>query len=199
MAQAMPTPQLVVGLGNPGLQYALTRHNAGFWWLDELAERHGGVFRSESKFGGDLCKVHVAGRDIWLFKPMTFMNRSGQAIVRCAAFYRIPPAAILIAHDELDLPPGTVRLKRNGGHGGHNGLRDTIQHLGANDFLRLRLGIGHPGNAGEVVDYVLHRARQEEQTLIEQALRDAADEFPHLVEGQLEKAMHVLHSRPVDS
>jgi PTH1 family peptidyl-tRNA hydrolase len=165
--------------------------------VDELAARYGGVFRPEAKFGGDLCRVHVADRDIRLFKPMTFMNRSGEAIARCAAFYKITPPGILVAHDELDLPPGVVRLKRSGGHGGHNGLRDTIQHLGANNFLRLRLGIGHPGNGRDVVDYVLHQTRQEEQPLIEQALRDAANELPRLVEGQLEKAMHVLHSRPV--
>jgi PTH1 family peptidyl-tRNA hydrolase len=163
-----------------------------------MALKYGGAFRLESKFKGELCRIQVSGHDIWLFKPMTFMNRVGLAVTNVAGFYRILPANMLIAHDDLDLPPGTVRLKRTGGHGGHNGLRDVIRHLGVNDFLRLRLGIGHPGNSREVTDYVLRRAPETEQQLIECAVDDAVREFPLLVEGQLEKAMHALHSRQVD-
>jgi PTH1 family peptidyl-tRNA hydrolase len=195
LAEVSSPLELLVGLGNPGPQYVLTRHNAGFWWIDELASRYGGHFRAEAKFGGEVCRISTGARSLWLLKPMTFMNRSGQSIVRFASFYKIPLRGMLIAHDELDLPPGTVRLKRGGGHGGHNGLRDAIRHLGGNDFLRLRLGIGHPGNSGDVVDYVLHRASLGEQELIEGAIEDAAREFPRLVEGQLEHVMHALHSR----
>jgi PTH1 family peptidyl-tRNA hydrolase len=190
--------KLVVGLGNPGPQYVCTRHNAGFWLVEALALRYGGTFRLESKFRGELCRIQVSSQDIWLFKPLVFMNRSGQAVSSLAGFYKILPPDMLIAHDDLDLPPGTVRLKRAGGHGGHNGLRDLIRHLGINDFLRLRLGIGHPGNSRDVTDYVLRRAPGAEQQLIECAVDDAIREFPLLVEGQLEKAMHALHSRQVD-
>jgi PTH1 family peptidyl-tRNA hydrolase len=195
LANATPRLRLVVGLGNPGPQYQHTRHNAGFWLVDELARQYGGRFRPDAKFSGEVCQINIAGQNIWLLKPMTFMNRCGQAIGRMSSFYQIPLPAILVAHDDLDLPPGTVRLKRAGGHGGHNGLRDSIRHLGGNDFLRLRLGIGHPGDSREVVDYVLRRAPQDEQQLIEQAIQDAVREFPRILEGQLEKAMHSLHSR----
>lgn len=188
--------QLVVGLGNPGPPYEQTRHNAGFWFADELARRHGGRFRADAKFSGETCSIEVDGQRLWLLKPMTFMNHSGQAVGRFVGFYRIPLPAVLIVHDELDLPPGTVRLKRAGGHGGHNGLRDSIRHLGSNDFLRLRLGIGHPGDSREVIDYVLRRAPRQEQQLIEEAIQDAVEVFPLIANGRLEKAMHSLHSRP---
>jgi PTH1 family peptidyl-tRNA hydrolase len=190
---------LVVGLGNPGPRYALTRHNVGFWLVDELARRYGGRFRLESRFSGEVCRITMAGRELWLLKPLTFMNRSGQAVVRLAFFYKIPPPAILVVHDDLDLSPGTVRLKRAGGHGGHNGLRDTIQQLSSNDFLRLRLGIGHPGQGRDVVDYVLSQAPPAEQPLLDRAVEEAVQEFPLLVEGQWEKAMRILHSRRVDA
>ena len=195
MSDQNPELKLVVGLGNPGSQYADTRHNAGFWLVDELARCYRGDFRSDSKFMGEVCRVAIDGRSLWLFKPMLFMNRSGQPIARLAGFYKIPRSAILIVHDDLDLPPGTVRLKRSGGHGGHNGLRDSILHLGGNDFLRLRLGIGHPGPGRDVVDYVLRRAPRDEQDLIEQALADAIQALPGILAGRLEKAMHALHSR----
>lgn len=184
-----------MGLGNPGPQYEQTRHNAGFWLVDELVNRYGGQFRPDVKSGGEICAISLTGNRLWLLKPMTFMNRSGQAVARLVNFYKIPLPAVLVAHDDLDLPPGTVRLKRAGGHGGHNGLRDIINHVGGNDFLRLRIGIGHPGNSKAVVDYVLCRAPQDEQQLIERAIQDAVDEFPRLVEGQLERVMHALHSR----
>jgi PTH1 family peptidyl-tRNA hydrolase len=187
--------QLVVGLGNPGPQYEHTRHNAGFWLVDELARHYGGHFRPDTKFGGEVAEISLTGQRLWLLKPMTFMNRSGQPVARLVNFYKIPPAAILVAHDELDLPPGTMRLKRAGGHGGHNGLRDIIAQVGSNDFLRLRIGIGHPGDSKEVVGYVLRRAPQDEQQLIERRLQDAVREFPRLAEGQLERVMHTLHSR----
>jgi len=186
--------KLIVGLGNPGPQYAHTRHNAGFWFVDELARCHDGQLRSETKFNGEACRIDLAGQTIWLLKPLTFMNRSGQAVERLADFFKIPPSAILIAHDELDLPPGVVRLKREGGHGGHNGLRSIINHLGSKQFLRLRLGIGHPGDSRDVVDYVLRRAPQAEQQSIERALEAAVAEFPRLAEGQLERVMNTLHT-----
>lgn len=195
----MPALRLVVGLGNPGPQYADTRHNAGFWLVDELARQHGGHFRPESRYHGETCRIALAGQDLWLLKPMTYMNRSGLAVAALARFHRIPSPAMLVVHDDLDLPPGVVRLKRAGGHGGHNGLRDLIAHLGGNDFLRLRLGIGHPGDSSEVLDYVLRRAPQAERALLEQAIADALRELPRLIAGQWERAVHVLHSRRVES
>jgi len=191
--------RLMVGLGNPGPQYAQTRHNAGFWLVDELARQHGSQFRPEPKHGGEICRLTLAGQELWLLKPMTFMNRSGHAVGRLARFYQIAPAAILIVHDDLDLPPGTVRLKRAGGHGGHNGLRDVIAQLGSNEFHRLRLGIGHPGDSREVVDYVLHRAPPVEQALLDQAIVDALRELPRIVAGHMDKAMQTLHKRRTES
>ncbi len=195
----MPALRLVVGLGNPGPQYADTRHNAGFWLVDELARQHGGQFRSEAKYHGETCRIALAGQELWLLKPMTFMNRSGLAVAALARFHRIPLPAILVVHDDLDLPPGVARLKRAGGHGGHNGLRDLIAHLGGNDFLRLRLGIGHPGDSREVLDHVLRRAPSSERALLEQAILDALRELPRLAAGQWDRAVHALHSRRVDS
>ncbi|HNK33185.1 MAG TPA: aminoacyl-tRNA hydrolase, partial [Plasticicumulans sp.] len=164
MAEAL---KLIAGLGNPGPAYERTRHNAGFWFVDELARSHGGSFRHDPKLNADTCQITVEGRALWLMKPMGFMNRSGQPLARLANFYKIARPSILVVHDELDLPPGVARLKRGGGHGGHNGLRDIIAQCGGNDFLRLRLGIGHPGTAAEVVDYVLRKAPSSEQQLIE--------------------------------
>ena len=194
MAAKTVNIDLIVGLGNPGAQYEQTRHNAGFWFVDEIARLKGAHFRPEAKFSGDVCKVAVEGRDIWLLKPDTFMNRSGQAVQKLASFYKIPVDQILVAHDELDLEPGTARLKTAGGHGGHNGLRDTIAHLGK-DFQRLRIGIGHPGHRDQVTDYVLHRASKEEQIAIDNAIDDALRVLPLLAEGSWEKAVHRLHSK----
>jgi PTH1 family peptidyl-tRNA hydrolase len=190
---------LVVGLGNPGPQYAETRHNAGFWWADELARQHNGHFRLDNKYHGELCRITVAERELWLLKPMTFMNRSGQAAAALARFHRIALSEILVIHDELDLPVGTIRLKQGGGPGGHNGLRDLIAQLGGNGFGRLRLGIGHPGDSREVLDYVLRRAPSTERSLVEQAIADTLREFPLIVTGDWSKAMQTLHSRRVDS
>jgi PTH1 family peptidyl-tRNA hydrolase len=197
----MPEPafllRLIVGLGNPGPEYAQTRHNAGFWLVDELARQHGGHFRPDARHHGETCRIVLAGQELWLLKPMTYMNRSGQAVAALARFHKIPLTEILVIHDDLDLPPGTVRLKRGGGHGGHNGLRDLMAQLGGNDFARLRLGIGHPGDSRDVLDYVLRRAPRSEQEWLEQAIADALREMPRLIAGQWERATQALHSRRV--
>ncbi|MDH5735573.1 MAG: aminoacyl-tRNA hydrolase, partial [Gammaproteobacteria bacterium] len=177
---------LIVGLGNPGADYEQTRHNAGFWFVDEIARLKGAHFRPETKFSGDVCKVNLEGRDIWLLKPATFMNLSGQAVQKLAGFYKIPVENILVAHDEIDLDAGTTRLKSSGGHGGHNGLRDIIAHLGK-DFHRLRIGVGHPGSKDKVVDFVLHKPSKEEQIAIEDSMSDALRVLPLLAEGNWEK------------
>jgi PTH1 family peptidyl-tRNA hydrolase len=188
--------ELIVGLGNPGAKYDQTRHNAGFWFVDAVARRHGGSFKSENKFHGEACKVRLDGEEVWLLKPMTFMNKSGQAIASLANFYKIAPEAILVAHDELDLPPGAARLKKGGGHGGHNGLRDTIAQLGNNkDFQRLRIGIGHPGHSSQVTGYVLGKAPADEQRLMDDAIADALDVMSLAVSGEMQKAMNQLHSK----
>ncbi|MBZ4194286.1 MAG: aminoacyl-tRNA hydrolase [Candidatus Contendobacter sp.] len=199
MPEAAPLLRLVVGLGNPGPDYAQTRHNAGFWLADELARQHSGNFRPESRFHGETCRIAINGQDLWLLKPMTFMNRSGLAVAALARFHKIALPEILIVHDDLDLPPGVVRLKRSGGHGGHNGLRDLIAHLGDNDFPRLRFGIGHPGQNREVLDHVLHRAPQAERALLEQAIADALRELPRLIAGQWNPATQALHSRRIEA
>ncbi len=190
--------RLIVGLGNPGPQYAMSRHNAGFWLADALARHYGVTFRPDKKMHGDLCRIMLDQHDLWLLKPMTFMNRSGASVAALLArFHRIALPEILIVHDDLDLPTGVVRLKSSGGHGGHNGLRDLITQLGGNDFLRLRIGIGHPGDSRAVLDYVLGRAPPAEQALLDQAVADALREVPRLVVGQWEPAMQTLHSRRI--
>lgn len=187
---------LIVGLGNPGAKYEPTRHNAGFWFVDALARKYSGSFKSENKFHGEACKIRLGGDEVWLLKPMTFMNRSGQGIAALANFYKISPEAILVAHDELDLPPGAARLKKGGGHGGHNGLRDTIAQLGNNkDFQRLRIGIGHPGHSSQVTGYVLGKAPADEQRLMDDAIDDALEVMPLAVSGEMQKAMNQLHSK----
>lgn len=194
MSGKVVTIELIAGLGNPGSKYEQTRHNAGFWLVEEIARLKGAQFRPESKFSGEVCKVVLEGRDVWLLKPDTFMNRSGLAVQKLASFYKIPAENILVAHDELDLEPGTARLKTGGGHGGHNGLRDIIAHLGK-EFHRLRIGIGHPGDRSQVVDYVLHRASQDEQISIDNSIDDALRVLPLLAEGSWEKAVHRLHTK----
>lgn len=186
--------KLIAGLGNPGREYESTRHNAGFWWVDEFARAHQFVFKAENKFHGLSARNSVHGREIFLLKPQTFMNVSGRAIGALAQFYKIEPQHILVVHDELDLPPGSAKLKLGGGHGGHNGLKDIIAHLGTRDFWRLRIGIGHPGERADVSDYVLNPPRREEADLIEQAMRRAQDVSHLIVEGKLETAMLKLHS-----
>jgi PTH1 family peptidyl-tRNA hydrolase len=186
--------RIIVGLGNPGPEHLVTRHNAGFWFVDLLARRHGGEFRDYRKFSGETAKINIEGQDIVLLKPTTYMNRSGLSIRQLSDFYKITPEDILVAHDELDLPVGTVRLKQGGGHGGHNGLRDTIAHIGET-FWRMRLGIGHPGNTAEVIDYVLTRAPRAEEDLILDAVGTAVDCIPLLLDQGAERAMTRLHSR----
>lgn len=188
-----PPLDLIVGLGNPGGNYAQTRHNAGFWFVDALARLHGGVFRPEAKFQAQTCKISLAGRDCWLLKPTTFMNRSGVAVAAMAGFYKIPATSILVVHDELDLPPGTARLKQGGGHGGHNGLRDIIAQLGVN-FMRLRIGIGHPGDKDAVVDYVLQRPSLADRQQIDAAMEAALSVMPDAMNGEMQRAMHSLHT-----
>jgi peptidyl-tRNA hydrolase, PTH1 family len=188
--------QLVVGLGNPGADYVMTRHNAGWWFVDALARAHGGSFGAERKFSGDVCRVSIGGHDLRLLKPTTFMNRSGQSVKALSAYLKVPTEAILVAHDDLDLPFGSVRLKKGGGAGGHNGLKDIIAHLGE-DFVRLRFGIAHPGGSRDVIDYVLERAGREEETVIMEAIGAAVEAMPQLLDGQFEKVMQGLHSRGV--
>ena len=187
--------KLIVGLGNPGQQYERTRHNAGFLFIDAIARSHGINLKSENKFHGQVGKGRIDGQEVWLLKPMTFMNKSGQGISALARFYKIDAENILIAHDELDLPPGTVRLKKGGGHGGHNGLRDTVAQLGTRDFQRLRLGIGHPGHASQVTGYVLGKPSISDQQLIEGTIDKALDNLSLIVSGDLQKAMNQLHSQ----
>ena len=189
--------RLVVGLGNPGPKYELTRHNAGFWFVDALAHSERVALASDRKFSGDVARI---GSDCWLLKPQTYMNRSGQAVAALANFYQIPPVQILVVHDELDLKPGEVKLKLGGGAAGHNGLKDIREKLGTADFWRLRLGIGHPRDhelsQQEVVDYVLYRATSEQQKLIESTIEKTIAVWPSLKAGDMEKAMHQLHTKP---
>lgn len=187
--------KLLVGLGNPGDRYAGTRHNAGYWLVDELARRHGGAFRVESRHRGELARIRVGSVELWLLKPTTFMNLSGQSIASVAGFYRIDAGEIVVAHDELDLPPGTLRLKEGGGHGGHNGLRDAIAVMG-DAFWRLRIGIGHPGSRDQVSDYVLSRAPAAEDRLLHEQVAQAADIVPLILEQGMQKAMLRLHAKP---
>jgi peptidyl-tRNA hydrolase, PTH1 family len=186
--------RIIVGLGNPGPEHQVTRHNVGFWFVDLLARRHGGEFRDYRKYSGETARVAIDGQELILLKPTTYMNRSGLSVRQISDFYKIVPDDILVAHDELDLPVGSVRLKNGGGHGGHNGLRDTIAHVGEN-FWRLRLGIGHPGNKADVIDYVLTRAPRVEEDVILDAVNTAADSVPLILEQGAERAMTKLHSR----
>jgi len=187
--------QLIVGLGNPGSKYEQTRHNVGFVFVDELARSKGVSFRAENKFHGDVCKLSLAGNDIWLLKPNTFMNLSGKSVAALARFYKIAPESILVVHDELDIPPGQLRLKQGGGHGGHNGLRDMIAQLGSKAFVRLRVGIGHPGQSRDVSSYVLGNAPRDEQIDIDAAIDEALHTLPKIIEGEMQAAMNHLHSR----
>jgi PTH1 family peptidyl-tRNA hydrolase len=186
--------KLIVGLGNPGPEHLMTRHNAGFWFVDALAARLGGSFRSHAKFQGEICRVQLCGADVTLLKPMTFMNRSGLAIRAATDYNKVLPAETLVVHDELDLSIGDVRFKLGGGHGGHNGLRDTITHIGP-DFWRLRVGVGHPGDKSQVIDYVLRRAGKDEENVLLDSITRALDALPVFVEQGAEKAMNGLHTK----
>jgi PTH1 family peptidyl-tRNA hydrolase len=187
--------KLIVGLGNPGAQYEATRHNAGFWWVDQVCAETGSKLNLEAKFFGHAGKLK-SHEDTWLLKPTTFMNASGRAVAALAKFYKITPESILVIHDELDLPPGVTKLKKGGGHGGHNGLKDIAAQLGTPDFWRLRLGIGHPGDKNQVANFVLHAATRDEQTLIEQNIDQSTTLLPLLLQGKFEEAMLKLHTKP---
>ena len=192
----MPEPiALIVGLGNPGPDYSNTRHNAGFWFVDELASQSSASFRTENKFFGETCRVTLAGNDCWLLKPMTFMNESGRSVQALMSFYKIPRQQILVVYDEIDLEPGTIRFKTGGGHGGHNGIRNMISQCGGNDFHRLRVGVGHPGSKAQVVNYVLGRPSKKEQDDIEDAMNRGWNVIDQIVDGQYQKAMNSLHSQ----
>jgi peptidyl-tRNA hydrolase, PTH1 family len=185
--------KLIVGLGNPGDEHARTRHNAGFAFVEELARRHGGTFRLETRHRGELARIKIGAADLWLLKPMSFMNNSGGAVQSVASFYKAAPAEVLVAYDDLDLPAGVARLRQSGGSGGHNGMRDVIAQLGA-DFWRVRLGIGHPGNRDKVLGYVLSRPSIEDDILIRQSVDAAADIMPVLLGEGPQQAMHRLHT-----
>jgi len=190
----MSAIRLIVGLGNPGREYETTRHNAGYWWVDELARLQNLNFKSEARFHGLMARGQLHGHEMLLLKPQTFMNVSGRSVGALVQFYKIAPAEILVVHDDLDLQPGVARLKLGGGHGGHNGLKDIIAHLGTRDFWRLRLGIGHPGDRAEVVNFVLNDPRKEERALIEQAVQRALEVADLIITGKQEAAMLKLHS-----
>ncbi len=186
--------RLIVGLGNPGAEYETTRHNAGFWLVDRLAR---GDLRKEARFSALAAKTRIGGQEVWLLEPQTYMNRSGQSVGAIARFFKISPEEVLVVHDELDLPPGVARLKKGGSAGGHNGLKDISAALGTQDYWRLRIGIGHPRELKlqqAVVDFVLHRPRAEEQSLIDEAIDKSLAIIPLLCDGRYEQAMMELHT-----
>lgn len=190
-------PRLIAGLGNPGPQYEHTRHNAGFWLVDQLVAQHGGCFRKSSKQDAETAVLRINGESVQVIKPLGFMNRSGGPIQQIAHFLRIPASEILVVHDDLDLPPGVARLKCGGGHGGHNGLRDVHRHLGA-DYLRLRIGIGHPGVREDVIHYVLGRPGKIEEDQIMTSLTESLAVMDDVVAGRWDAAVRRLHTRPRD-
>jgi PTH1 family peptidyl-tRNA hydrolase len=186
--------KLIVGLGNPGTEYARTRHNAGFQFADELARRHSATFRSEPRHRGEVARVRVADTELWLLKPMSYMNHSGDPVRSVASFYKVPVESLLVAYDELDFPAGVVRLKQGGGAAGHNGMRDVIAQMG-DGFWRLRIGIGHPGDRSQVLDYVLGRPGAADAQLMQDAIAAAADIVPVLMQDGAQPAMNRLHGR----
>ena len=185
---------IIAGLGNPEERYERTLHNAGFWFVDALARKFGGEFRYEKRFDAECCKVDVDGGAIWLIKPQSYMNQSGGPVRAALDYYRLDPKHLLVAHDEIDLSPGTVRLKQGGGHGGHNGIRDIIRHCGP-DFKRLRLGVGHPGDKDLVTGYVLKRGSSATERAIEDNVDDALAVIPTLINEGLNAAMKALHTK----
>jgi PTH1 family peptidyl-tRNA hydrolase len=190
--------QIIVGVGNPGPEHRLTRHNAGFWFVDALARAHGAQFRAHARYHGEICRITIEGHDLVLLKPQTYMNRSGIAVRALVDYLKAPVAELLVVHDELDLPAGVARLKFAGGPGGHNGMRDVITHCGP-DFWRLRIGIGHPGDRSLVIDYVLQRASAADEEAIVGTLPPAIDALSVFLAEGSEKAMHRLHSRTPDN
>jgi len=190
----VPGPRLLVGLGNPGSRYTETRHNAGFWFVERLVSAKGARFRAEARCHGDAALLPATGGDCRVLKPSTFMNDSGRTVRACMDYYRLDPDMLMVAHDEIDLPPGSARLKFGGGAGGHNGMRDIIECLGHGDFLRLRIGVGHPGHRDDVIRYVLEPAPVRERALIDVAIGQALEVVPLLFADQLQKAMTALHT-----
>ena len=186
--------RLIVGLGNPGAEHARTRHNAGFWFIDALADSLGARFGLDSKLHGETAKAHIAGATVWLLKPATFMNLSGRSVAAAMRYWKIEPEECLLAHDELDLDPGLARLKFDGGHGGQNGLRDTIQHLGHGQFHRLRIGIGHPGHKDKVTPWVLGRPGRDDEAAMLRAIDESISVMPLVVAGEFNEAMKLLHT-----
>lgn len=189
-----PDIRLIVGLGNPGARYADTRHNAGFWFVDTIARLAGATLRPEPRFLGQAARTTLEGRELWLLEPTTFMNRSGQSVAALARFYKIAPEQILVAHDEIDLPAGQIKLKYAGGHGGHNGLRDIHAHLGTPNYWRLRIGVGHPGSKDQVADYVLHAPSKVEREKIDVVIDEARRHIPTLLRGDAAAVMNHLHA-----
>lgn len=189
--------KLIVGLGNPGDKYAATRHNAGFWFVDAVAAQNNSKLVSDAKMFGEVGKLNsgLSNQDTWLLKPTTFMNASGRAIAALANYYKITPAEILVVHDELDLPAGSAKLKFGGGHGGHNGLKDTHAALGTADYWRLRLGIDHPGDKNEVVNYVLKAPTKGEFDALQSSIHAACGVVPFLLKGEFDSAMLKLHTK----
>ncbi|OIQ84755.1 peptidyl-tRNA hydrolase [mine drainage metagenome] len=188
--------RLFVGLGNPGAEHESTRHNAGFWWVTQVAREAHVSLGVEAKFFGRAARFKAGALEAWLLEPATFMNASGRSVAALARFYKIAPEEILVIHDELDLPPGIAKLKLGGGHGGHNGLRDIAAQLGTPNFWRLRLGIGHPGNKSAVIGYVLHPPTSDEAVLIEDSIHASTKLLPLLMEGHFEAGMLKLHTKP---
>ena len=190
--------KLFVGLGNPGLEYEATRHNAGFWWLDALARKLKLPLVLDKNYHGQVARTSVDGQNVWLLKPLTFMNLSGKSVAALARFFKISPNEILVVHDELDLVPGQVKLKFGGSHAGHNGLRDLHAQLGTGDYWRLRLGVGHPGDKAEVINWVLKKPIQEHRMAIEDCINRSLTAFPLLLAGEMDKATMLIHtSTPV--
>ena len=187
--------KMIVGLGNPGSEYEQTRHNAGFWFIDELAWQYKATLKEEKKFFGSVARISISGSDLWLLKPSTFMNRSGQAVAALAQFYKIKPEEILVVHDELDIPCGRIKFKLGGGNGGHNGLKDIQARLGTPDFYRLRLGIDHPGDRNLVVGYVLNKPSPGHRQQIDEAINKSLKAVPMLLAGEWEEAVRFLHSK----
>lgn len=190
----MPPLRLIVGLGNPGAEYAATRHNVGYWFVEALANAHGERFGMESRLLGETARIRLAGEDVRLLRPTTFMNRSGQSVAAALRYWKIEPGQCLVVHDDLDLPPGTARLKFDGGHGGQNGLRDIVAHLGHGAFHRLRLGIGHPGHKDRVTPWVLGRPGRDDEAALRLAVDDALAIMPLAVAGDFNEAMKRLHT-----
>ena len=186
--------KLFVGLGNPGPEYEATRHNAGFWWVDALASEMRVQLQPDRNYFGLMARTSVQGENVWLLEPQTFMNLSGKSVGALARFFKIKPEEVLVVHDELDLEPGQVKLKKGGGHGGHNGLRDCHAHLSA-EYWRLRLGVGHPGDRNKVVDYVLSRPSSDDEIVIARAIDKAADQIELILQGDMQKAMNALHTK----